>query len=90
MRHNQQRYVGGELVLVVDCSDLERETAFWCDALGYRRDGAALVPYQGLIPPDGKGLQLLLQRVNDRKPAKNRLPLDLRASTLGHVAGFQR
>jgi len=83
MRHNHQRYVGGELVLVIDCSGVERSAAFWCEALGYRRDGAAVGPYQGLIPSDGKGLQLLLQRVNDRKPAKNRLHLDLRTSTLG-------
>jgi len=54
-------YLGGELVLVIDCSDLERSATFWCEALGYRRDGPAVGQYQGLLPPDGRGIQLLLQ-----------------------------
>src|SRR6266851_225941 len=62
MRHGHQQYLGGELVLVIDCSDLERSATFWCEALGYRRDGPAVGQYQGLLPPDGRGIQLLLQR----------------------------
>jgi len=34
MRHARQQYLAGEMVLVIDCSDLERSAAFWCDALG--------------------------------------------------------
>jgi catechol 2,3-dioxygenase-like lactoylglutathione lyase family enzyme len=83
MRHGHQQYLGGELVLVMDCSDLERSATFWCEALGYRRDGPAVGQYQGLLPPDGRGIQLLLQRVDDRKMVKNRLHLDLRTSGLG-------
>jgi catechol 2,3-dioxygenase-like lactoylglutathione lyase family enzyme len=83
MRHRHQKYVGGELVLVIDCSDLERSATFWCDALGYRRDGPAVGQYQGLFPSNGHGIQLLLQRVDDRKLAKNRIHLDLRTSKLG-------
>lgn len=83
MRHSHPPYAGGELVLVIDCSDLERSAAFWCEALGYRPDGPAVGQYQGLIPTNGHGLQLLLQRVDDRKLIKNRLHLDLRTSNLG-------
>jgi catechol 2,3-dioxygenase-like lactoylglutathione lyase family enzyme len=83
MRHGHQQYTGGELVLAIDCSDLERSAAFWCEVLGYRRDGPAVGQYLGLLPSNGPGIQLLLQRVDDRKLAKNRLHLDLRTSKLG-------
>ncbi len=66
----------------MDCSDLERSAAFWCEALDYRRDGPAVGQYQGLLPSAGHGIELLLQRVDDRKPAKNRLHLDLRTRSL--------
>lgn len=82
MRHGHQQYVGGEFVLVIDCSDLERSATFWCEVLGYRRDGPAVGQYQGLLPSNGHGIQLLLQRVDDRKLVKNRLHLDLRTSKL--------
>jgi catechol 2,3-dioxygenase-like lactoylglutathione lyase family enzyme len=82
VRHDHQRYPGGEVVLVIDCSDLERSAAFWCDVLGYRPDGPPVGQYLGLFPPQGAGLQLMLQRVADPKPAKNRLHLDLRTRDL--------
>jgi catechol 2,3-dioxygenase-like lactoylglutathione lyase family enzyme len=82
MRHGHQRYLGGEMVLVIDCSDLERSAAFWCDALGYRREDSPEGPYLGLFPAEGAGLQLLLQRVEDPKANKNRLHLDLRTREL--------
>lgn len=78
MRNEPQRYVGGELVLVIDCADLDRSAAFWCSVLGYRADGPAVGQYLGLVPDDGPGIQLLLQRVDDPKVQKNRLHLDLR------------
>jgi catechol 2,3-dioxygenase-like lactoylglutathione lyase family enzyme len=71
------------MVLVIDCSDLERSAAFWCDVLGYRRVGPPVGQYAGLFPAAGGGLQLLLQRTDDPKPAKNRLHLDLRTRDLG-------
>jgi catechol 2,3-dioxygenase-like lactoylglutathione lyase family enzyme len=83
MRHGHQQYLGGEMVLVIDCSDLERSAAFWCEALGYQRDGPPVGQYLGLLPMQGAGLQLLLQRVEDPKPAKNRVHLDLRTRELG-------
>jgi Glyoxalase-like domain len=30
-----QPYPNGELVIVVDCSDLDRSARFWCGVLGY-------------------------------------------------------
>jgi catechol 2,3-dioxygenase-like lactoylglutathione lyase family enzyme len=83
MGHGHQQYLGGEMVLVIDCSDLERSAAFWCDVLGYRRDGPPVGQYLGLFPAEGAGLQLLLQRTEDPKPAKNRVHLDLRTRELG-------
>jgi catechol 2,3-dioxygenase-like lactoylglutathione lyase family enzyme len=82
MRHAHPQYPGGEMVLVIDCSDLERSAAFWCAALGYRREGLPVGQYLGLFPAQGAGLQLLLQRVADPKQAKNRLHLDLRTREL--------
>jgi predicted enzyme related to lactoylglutathione lyase len=82
MSNDPQRYAGGELVLVIDCADLDRSAAFWCSVLGYRPDGPAVGQYLGLFPNDGRGIQLLLQRVDDPKVGKNRLHLDLRTANL--------
>ncbi len=82
MRHQPQRYQRGELVVVIDCSDLGRATEFWAGVLGYVREGPAVGPYQGLIPADGQGVEVLLQRVPDKKRDKNRLHLDLRTPDL--------
>jgi len=82
MAHDPQRYAGGELVLVIDCADLDRSATFWCEVLGYRRLGDPVGQYVGLFPTSGHGIQLLLQRVDDPKPTKNRLHLDLRAPQL--------
>lgn len=82
MRHGHQQYLGGEVVLVIDCSDLERSATFWCEVLGYRPEGPIVGQYLGLFPESGTGLQLLLQRVEDPKPVKNRLHLDLRTREL--------
>jgi len=79
-----QRYAGGrgELTVVLDCADLGRAAEFWTAALGYVRAGDAQDPYQALVPSDGIGLELLLQRVPEAKDAKNRLHLDLRTREL--------
>jgi predicted enzyme related to lactoylglutathione lyase len=73
-----QPYQHGELVVVIDCSDLARSADFWAQVLGYVPDGPAVGPYQGLVPADGQGVQVLLQRVPEHKHGKNRLHLDLR------------
>jgi hypothetical protein len=44
--------------------------------------GASSSPYQGLIPADGHGVELLLQGTDDDRHHKNRLHLDLRTADL--------
>jgi hypothetical protein len=70
------------MVLVIDCSDLEWSAAFWC---AYSATGATTPAGQYLVlfPAKRTGIQLLLQRVDDSKLAKNRLHLDLRTRELG-------
>jgi predicted enzyme related to lactoylglutathione lyase len=79
-----QHYVGGELVIVIDCARLDRAAEFWCSMLGYVRagDSVAGARYLSLIPPGGVGVEVLLQRVEDPKVAKNRVHLDLRTTDL--------
>ncbi|MGW0230804.1 VOC family protein [Actinopolymorpha singaporensis] len=81
MTRRPQPYLRGELVVVIDCSDLERSAEFWTSLLGYTRAGAAVEPYQSLVPPDG-GFELLLQHVLEAKQAKTRVHLDLRTRDL--------
>ncbi|NIK55166.1 VOC family protein [Kribbella shirazensis] len=76
-----QRYLRGELVVVVDVEDLERSAEFWAAALGYVRAGESDV-YLSLVPSDGVGIEVLLQKVPDRKRGKNRVHLDLRTADL--------
>jgi predicted enzyme related to lactoylglutathione lyase len=76
-----QPYPNGELVIVVDCSDLERSARFWCGVLGYTaRPPSGL--YRALAPETGVGIDVLLQRVPDVKGRKNRLHFDLRTPDL--------
>lgn len=85
MARRPARYGGrndAELVLVLDCADLDRAAAFWCRALGYVSRESAPGSYRRLIPADGDGVELLLQRVADRKLGKNRVHLDLRVPDL--------
>jgi catechol 2,3-dioxygenase-like lactoylglutathione lyase family enzyme len=74
--------LGGELVVVIDCADLDRSAAFWAGALGYIRDGAGAGRYQSLLPAEGTGTEILLQRVPEGKDRKNRVHLDLRTRDL--------
>ena len=78
-----QSYANGELVVVIDCADLDRSARFWCAVLGYAAASPAGGRYRSLIPADGQGIEVLLQRAADGKPAKNRLHLDLRTADLG-------
>ena len=71
-----------ELVVVLDCSDLDRSAAFWSGVLGYGAGPSSPGPYRQLMPPAGNGVELLLQRVPERKAAKNRVHLDLRVPDL--------
>jgi catechol 2,3-dioxygenase-like lactoylglutathione lyase family enzyme len=82
MRRTPHPYLRGELVVVIDCSDLDRSADFWTAVLGYVRSGPAAEPYQSLVPTDGGGCEVLLQRVSEEKRGKNRLHLDLRTRHL--------
>lgn len=79
-----QSYRGGELVIVIDCSDLDRSARFWSGALGYRPGQASPSPYRTVRPqPAQAGIEILLQRVPEAKSGtKNRLHLDLRTADL--------
>ena len=97
-----QPYPNGELVIVIDCSDLDRSAAFWSGVLGYTSrppstgpasaGPASTAPYRSLQPESGVGIDVLLQRVPDVKRQKNRLHLDLRTPDLeteiGRVVGL--
>lgn len=87
MQRRPTRYGGSpdtELVIVLDCADLDRASGFWCAALGYVgpppewQSGS----YRQLLPADGDGIELLLQRVPEGHSVKNRVHLDLRTPDL--------
>lgn len=74
-----QPYAFGEVVVVLDCADLDRAAAFWTEALHYRRYGNdSAGPYVSLHPPTDGSPELLLQRVPEPKTSKSRLHIDLR------------
>jgi predicted enzyme related to lactoylglutathione lyase len=75
-------YVHGELVVVVDCADLGRAARFWSAALGYIDAGGDSATYRSMLPADGFGVEILLQRTDDAKRGKNRVHLDLRTRDL--------
>jgi predicted enzyme related to lactoylglutathione lyase len=62
--------------LVLDCQDPKRLANFWRDALGYR-DHFADAELAVLVPKEGSGSPLLLQRVPEPKVVKNRMHLDM-------------
>ncbi|MBO0803027.1 MAG: VOC family protein [Nocardiopsaceae bacterium] len=85
-------YARGDLVVVVDCRDLDRAARFWADVLGYTAEGEAAGDtggevYRSLYPVDGRGIEILLQRTADAKASKNRLHLDLRTRNLEAEVG---
>ena len=92
MHHTPHPYLRGELVVVIDCADLDRAAEFWTGVLGYVREELALGQYLGLFPADGQGAEILLQQVPDKKRDKNRVHLDLRTpdleSEVGRVLGL--
>lgn len=80
------------LVIVLDCFDLDRSAAFWCDVLGYRAEPSSPGRYPQLLPGDGNGVELLLQRVAEGKPDEPRTGSGFPAPTvcwpvMGGVAG---
>ena len=53
MPHKPHTYLRGELVVVIDCSDLGRAADFWTSVLGYVREPQGSGRYQSLVPADG-------------------------------------
>lgn len=66
----------GQIGLVLDCRDPQRLAPFWAAALGYQVIGSA-GSYVLMLPSEGPGPQILLQRVPEAKTAKNRMHLDV-------------
>jgi predicted enzyme related to lactoylglutathione lyase len=60
--------------LTLDCSDLDRMSAFWTAAADLVVDGVIEGRYVALT---GHGITLTLQRVAETKTVKNRMHLDL-------------
>jgi len=80
MRRMPQLYRNGELVVVIDCSDLARSARFWSGVLGFTAGSVTSGPYRSLAPESGEGIEVLLQQVPEHKHHKNRLHLDLRTA----------
>jgi hypothetical protein len=68
--------VKANIDIVLDCADPNRLSAFWQEALRYRRL-AAMRDYVVLVPREGTSPPLVLQRVPEPKSAKNRMHIDL-------------
>jgi predicted enzyme related to lactoylglutathione lyase len=83
MHRRPHPYRHGELVIVLDCADLDRSADFWTAVLGYVPEATANSRYRTLIPSGGDGIEVLLQQVPEVKAQKNRLHLDLRTADLG-------
>jgi predicted enzyme related to lactoylglutathione lyase len=71
--------MGVPVQVVLDAHDPKRLGAFWAEALGYT---VAPIPgdpeeWFALVDPEGAGPRLLLQKVLERKSAKNRVHLDI-------------
>jgi predicted enzyme related to lactoylglutathione lyase len=77
--------VAARMGLVLDCADPEALAAFWAPALGYTNVGGA-GSYVMLLPADGTGPQLLLQRVPEPKAGKNRMHLDVHVGDIAAEA----
>jgi predicted enzyme related to lactoylglutathione lyase len=75
-------YLHGDVIVVIDCADLERAARFWTSVLGYMDEGQSTGLYRTLRPADGPGVEVLLQLTDDPKHGKNRVHLDLRTRDL--------
>ena len=73
--------------VALDCADVERQAAFWAEALGYDLLFAE-AQYVVLGPCAGPAPRLVLQQVPEARAAKNRLHLDLHVGAMAReVAG---
>ena len=71
------------LVFVLDCSDPVALQSFWTEALDYRPTKSPDPDrYAVMVPRDGAGPPMLLQRVPEPKTGKNRMHVDLHTDDL--------
>ncbi|GIE32761.1 glyoxalase [Actinoplanes italicus] len=70
------------LAVVLDVADLKRSAAFWAGVLGYDPGPSSPGIYRQVMPADGNGIELLLQKVAEPHSGKNRMHLDLRVPDL--------
>lgn len=76
--------------IVIDCHDPEKLAEFWSAAIGYTNAGI-VEQYAMLRDPEKKGPNLLLQKVDEPKPGKNRMHWDwMAASKEEHAAEIER
>jgi predicted enzyme related to lactoylglutathione lyase len=81
--------VAAKVGLVLDCADPDRLAAFWSSALGYTTLGGA-GSYVLLVDEAKSRPKLLLQRVDEPKPGKNRMHLDIESDDVdGEVARLE-
>jgi predicted enzyme related to lactoylglutathione lyase len=67
--------------IVLDCHDPESLAPFWAAALGYRIQGYR-EPYLALVPESGDAPRLVLQRVPEPRPGKNRMHIDIKTPSM--------
>jgi predicted enzyme related to lactoylglutathione lyase len=77
--------VNRRLGLVLDSVDPQRLAPFWALALDYTVL-ADVENYVLLVPSDGQGPKLLLQRVPEGKTVKNRMHMDVETPDVEMVA----
>ena len=66
-----------EVQVNIDCADASGLRAFYCEALGYRPEGA-MGQYVSCTPGDSAvGPKIIFQQVPESKSVKNRVHLDL-------------
>ena len=81
--------MAAKLGLVLDCADPEGLADFWSAALGYTTIGGA-GNYVLLVDEAKERPKLLLQRVDEPKPGKNRMHVDIEADDVdGEVARLE-
>jgi catechol 2,3-dioxygenase-like lactoylglutathione lyase family enzyme len=63
--------------VVIDCNDFDAMSAFWEEALRYVPREPAEPDWVVLRDPDGRNVNVSLQKVPEKRIGKNRLHLDL-------------
>jgi catechol 2,3-dioxygenase-like lactoylglutathione lyase family enzyme len=63
--------------VVIDCNDFARMVSFWQEALGYVPREAPEDDWVVLRDPDGRNVNVSLQKVPEKRVGKNRLHFDL-------------